>query len=93
MQQDKLGARRAWRKHDKIKGKAERNESMSPRTKLEFEPLSLEETAKQLGISRQRAQRILTLIGADVAPGPHRLQAAKRRSVRYKMARKSARTR
>ena len=28
---------------------------MSRRTKLEFEPLSLEETAKQLGIPRQRA--------------------------------------
>jgi len=27
---------------------------------LEFEPLSLAETARQLGISHQRAQRILT---------------------------------
>jgi hypothetical protein len=43
--------------------------SMSRRTKLEFEPLSLEETAKQLGIPRQRAERILTLIGADAAAG------------------------
>lgn len=64
---------------------------MSRRTKLEFEPLSLEETAKQLGIPQQRAQRILTLIGADVVPGPHRLPAGKRRTVRYKLARKSAR--
>jgi hypothetical protein len=66
---------------------------MSRRTKLEFEPLSLEETAKQLGIPRQGAERILTLIGADAAPGPHGLRAAKRRSVRYQLARKSARTR
>ncbi|MGA7291367.1 MAG: hypothetical protein WBW53_10275 [Terriglobales bacterium] len=66
---------------------------MSRRTKLEFEPLSLEETAKQLGISHQRAQRILTLIGADAVPGPHRLRAGKRRTVRYKLARKSARSR
>jgi hypothetical protein len=66
---------------------------MSRRTKLEFEPLSLEETAKQLGIPHQRAQRILTLIGADVVPGRHGLRAGKRRTVRYKLARKSARTR
>jgi hypothetical protein len=66
---------------------------MSRRTKLEFEPLSLEETAKQLGIPRQRAQRILTLIGAEVVPGRRSLRAAKRRTVRYKVARKSARTR
>jgi len=66
---------------------------MSRRTKLEFEPLSLEETARQLGISRQRAQRILTLIGADAGPGPNSLRTAKRRTVRYKLARNSARTR
>jgi len=66
---------------------------MSRRTKLEFEPLSLEETAKQLGIPRQRAQRILTLVGADAASGPRGLRAEKRRTVRYKLARKSARTR
>ncbi|MBZ5665187.1 MAG: hypothetical protein LAO30_11340 [Acidobacteriia bacterium] len=36
---------------------------MSRRTKLEFEPLSLEETARRLGVPRQRAQRILTLVG------------------------------
>ena len=66
---------------------------MSRRTKLEFEPLSLEETARQLGIPQQRAQRILTLIGADPVSGPHSLRAAKRRTVGYKLARKSARTR
>jgi hypothetical protein len=66
---------------------------MSRRTKLEFEPLSLEETAKQLGIPRQRAQRILTLVGADAASGAHGLRAEKRRTVHYKLARKSARTR
>jgi hypothetical protein len=63
---------------------------MSRRTKLEFEPLSLKETAKQLGIPHQRAQRILTLIGADVVPG---FGSGKRRTVRYKLARKSARAR
>ena len=66
---------------------------MSRRTKLEFEPLSLEETAKQLGIPHQRAQRILALIGANVVPGRHGLRSGKRRAVRYKLARKSARTR
>jgi hypothetical protein len=65
---------------------------MSRPTKLEFKPLSLEETAKQLGIPRQRARRILSLIGADVVPNPHGLRA-KRRTVRYKVARKSARIR
>jgi hypothetical protein len=66
---------------------------MSRRTKIEFEPLSLEETAKQLGIPQQRAQRILTLIGADAMPGPNGLRRAKRRTVRHKVARKSSRTR
>jgi hypothetical protein len=66
---------------------------MSRPTKLEFEPLSLEETAKQLGIPRQRAKQILTLIGAEVVPGPRSLRAAKRRTIRYKVARKSARAR
>ena len=66
---------------------------MSRRTKLGFEPLSLEETARQLGISHQRAQRILTLVGADAATGQASLPAGKRRTVRYKMTRKSARAR
>jgi predicted ArsR family transcriptional regulator len=66
---------------------------MSRRTKLEFEPLSLEETAKQLGIPRQRARRILTLIGADGAPNVRGLRAAKRPTVRHKAARKSMRSR
>ena len=66
---------------------------MSRRTKLEFEPLSLEETARHLGVPRQRAHRILSLIGADVVPAPHGLRAGKRPAVRHKVARKSARTR
>jgi hypothetical protein len=65
---------------------------MSRRTKLEFEPLSLEETAKQLGIPQQRAQRILSLIGADVVPGSRGRRAGKPRIVRYKLTRKSPRT-
>jgi hypothetical protein len=66
---------------------------MSRRTKLEFEPLSLEETARHLGIPRQRAHRILSLIGADVVPVPHGVRPAKSPPVRHKVARKSARTR
>jgi hypothetical protein len=65
---------------------------MSRRTKLEFVPLSLEETARQLGISHQRAQRILALIGAG-AGGPQVVRSAKPRTARYKIARKSARPR
>jgi len=60
---------------------------MSRRTKLDFEPLSLEETARELGIPRQRAQRILTMIGAGVVPGPRKLRAGKRRTARAKSAR------
>jgi hypothetical protein len=66
---------------------------MSRRTKLEFEPLSLEETASQLGISHQRAQRILALIGTGAGSGPQGGRSAKPRTIRYKVARKSARTR
>jgi hypothetical protein len=66
---------------------------MSRRTRLEFEPLSLEETARHLGISRQRAHRILSLIGADVVPGPRALRTGKSPDVRHKVSRKSARTR
>ena len=64
---------------------------MSRRTKLEFEPLSLEETAKQLGVPLQRAQRILTLIGADVVRAPREHGAGKRPSTRHKLTRKSGR--
>jgi hypothetical protein len=64
---------------------------MSRRTKLQFEPLSLEETAKQLGVPLPRARRILTLIGADVLPSPRGHGARKSRSARSKLARKSAR--
>jgi hypothetical protein len=64
---------------------------MSRRTRLEFEPLSLVETAKQLGIPQRRAQRILTLIGADLL-GSQGLRLGKHRAVRHKLARKTART-
>jgi len=60
---------------------------MSRRTKLNFEPLSLEDTAKELGIPRRRAERILTMIGTSVVPGPRKLKAAKRRTSRAKSAR------
>jgi hypothetical protein len=36
---------------------------MPRRVKLDFEPLSLQETAKKLGIPRARATKILTLVG------------------------------
>jgi hypothetical protein len=35
------------------------------RTKLDFEPLSLGETAKRLGIPRARARRILAMFGLE----------------------------
>ena len=38
---------------------------ISRRTKLDFEPLSLRETAKQLGIPPKRARRILSLFGVE----------------------------
>ncbi len=38
-------------------------------TKLDFKPLSLAETARRLGIPRQRARRILSLIGVDLETG------------------------
>jgi hypothetical protein len=60
---------------------------MPRRTKLDFEPLSLEETAKQLGIPRRRAQQILALFGADALPGPRRSRTLKRRSFRSKSPR------
>ncbi len=66
---------------------------MSRRTKLEFEPLSLEETARQLGISHQRAQRILALIGAGAGSGSQGLRSPKLRTVRHQVARKSVSTR
>jgi hypothetical protein len=64
-----------------IKLRKLRGKIMSRRTKLEFEPLSLEETAKQLGIPRRRAQGILTLVGVRDA---HRrpIRAAKKRTAR-----------
>jgi hypothetical protein len=60
---------------------------MPRRTKLDFEPLSLEETAKQLGIPRRRAQQILALFGADAGTGLRRSRPLKRRNVRSKSPR------
>jgi len=38
---------------------------MSRRTKLDFKPLSLGETAKRLGVPPARARKILALVGVD----------------------------
>jgi hypothetical protein len=38
---------------------------MPRRVKLDFEPLTLEETAKRLQIPQSRAKKILTLVGVD----------------------------
>jgi hypothetical protein len=38
---------------------------MTRRTKLDFKPLSLGETAKRLGVPRARARKILALVGVD----------------------------
>jgi hypothetical protein len=48
------------------------NSMMSRRTKLDFKPLSLAETAKQLGIPRKRARRVLSLVGVEFEPGKAR---------------------
>ncbi len=42
---------------------------MTRRTKLDFKPLSLAETAKRLGIPRKRARHVLSLIGVDLETG------------------------
>jgi hypothetical protein len=38
---------------------------MLRRTKLDFEPLSLHETAKRLGVPRGRARKVLALVGVE----------------------------
>lgn len=38
---------------------------MTRRVKLDFAPLSLEETAKRLQIPQSRAKKILALVGVD----------------------------
>src|SRR5215813_9296094 len=53
--------------------------SMSRTIKIKFEPLSVEETARQLGIPQERAQRILTLVGAK-EQNPTRLNTVKKRA-------------
>ena len=49
-------------------------------TKLDFKPLSLAETARRLGIPRQRARRILSLIGVDLQTGKSRDLRVKRKT-------------
>jgi hypothetical protein len=60
--------------------------------KINFEALSLEETARQLGIPKKRAQRILSFVGADDASDAKVRSSGKRRtSRRHKAARKPSR--
>ena len=46
--------------------------------KLDFKPLSLEETAKALGIPQRRAAQIITMFGAS-PEGLHRRRSTKSR--------------
>jgi hypothetical protein len=57
---------------------------MPHRVKLDFEPLSLEETAKRLGIPKARAIKILTLVGAgsDALNGVHHIRRSKKKSTK-----------
>ena len=59
--------------------------------KINFEALSLEETARQLGIPKKRAQRILSLVGADDVSVKGRSSQKRRTSRRHKAARKPSR--
>lgn len=60
--------------------------------KINFETFSLEETARELGIPKQRAQRILSLVGVDTAEnGVSKDQRQmRRRGRRRRLAGKSA---
>lgn len=62
------------------------NIEMARRTKLEFEPLTLEETARRLGVPHRRAERILTLVGVK-AEAKTRRRMAKHRANNAKSAR------
>ncbi len=60
---------------------------MARRTKLEFEPLTLEETARRLGVPRQRAERILTLVGVKIDAKTRSSRMSKHRANNSKSAR------
>jgi hypothetical protein len=57
-------------------------------TKLDFKPLSLAETARQLHIPEQRARRLLSLIGMDLDTEKSRSLPIKGRATPRKTARK-----
>lgn len=60
--------------------------------KINFKALSLEETARQLGIPKKRAKRILSIVGADeVSDGKVHSAGKRRTSGRHKAARKNTR--
>jgi hypothetical protein len=61
--------------------------------KINFATFSLEETARELGIPKQRAQRILSLVGADETEngaGKEKRPMVRRRQPRRRLAGKSA---
>jgi hypothetical protein len=66
---------------------------MLRRTKLDFEPLSLDETAKRLGVPRARARKILALVGVESAEqgaGPLRAKRKARGSKRSSRAKRAS---
>lgn len=61
--------------------------------KINFETFSLEETARELGIPKRRAQRILSSVGADETEngaGKDKRRMVRRRRRRRRLAGKSA---
>lgn len=60
--------------------------------KLDFKPLSLEQTAKELGIPRTRALKIMALFGLDrVAENGHRPAKKPRATRTFSHAAKASR--
>ena len=59
--------------------------------KLDFEPLSLEETAKALGIPQRRAAQIITMFGSS-PESPRRRRGTKSRVRTQKTFSRSAKT-
>jgi len=56
---------------------------MRRRVKLDFKPLSLDETAQTLGVPRTRARKILAMVGVDLDarnPGARRGKRKARRA-------------
>lgn len=65
---------------------------MRRRTKLDFKPLSLDETAKRLGVPRGRARKILALVGVDFDGQISTAARAKRKTRTSKRSSRGAKT-